>query len=285
MTNENMENKCCPICKSTGFKVLGRSKTNSISASIIKKDYKVVQCNVCCSYYVMPLIEFSNDQRAKELKQRLNKAEKYLKNNTIINFLDIGAGEGNTLIAGIERGWEVTGIDIVDNRIERAKINKIRFIKTNFLEHEFPENYFDFIYLDSVLEHVLNPIEYLIKIKNILKIGGILYIGVPNEDSLFNDVRAMVFKLIGRKGISVKIQPFSSPYHVIGFNLYSLNFLIKKIDMEIKIFRNFGRKFDFLSTPPNNKGFWISLFFLFPIEVLGYFTKRDVYFEVYLSKK
>ena len=155
----------------------------------------------------------------------------------------------------------------------------------NFLEQQFSENYFDFIYLDSVLEHVLNPIEYLIKIKRILKAGGILYVGVPNEDSLFNDVRRIVFNFIGRRGISEKLKPFDSPYHVTGFNLISFKYLISKLDLKIKYFRNFGRKFDFLSSPPNKKGFWISLFFLFPIEIVGYIIKRDVYFEAYLTKE
>ncbi|MCL5030937.1 MAG: hypothetical protein M1480_18175 [Bacteroidetes bacterium] len=79
-------------------------------------------------------------------------------------------------------------------------------------------------------------------------------------------------------------RPFDSPYHVIGFNLNSLKFLIRKLDLEIKYVRNFGRKFDFLSFTPNKKGFWISLFFLFPIEIIGNLIKRDVYIEAYLTK-
>lgn len=295
----------CPVCGSKGYVILGKSKTNSISDKFINKDYNVVKCNNCYSYFVLPQIEFSNEQwsllynseyfscqskwlikqRAKELKQRFDKAKYYLKDKNNIKFLDVGAGEGKTLIEGIGRGWEVTGIDIVDNRIENAKINKIKFTKAKFLEHEFPENYFDFIYLDSVLEHVLNPIEYLIKIKRILKTNGILYVSVPNEDSLFNDVRRIVFNVIGRKGITEKLKPFDSPYHVIGFSFTSFKYLMNKTDLGIKYFRNIGRKFDFLSSPPNKKAFWISLFFLFPIEIIGYIIKRDVYLEAYLTKE
>ena len=75
-----------------------------------------------------------------------------------------------SLIEALRRGWEVTGIDIVDNRIKKAKQEDVNFIIANFLEYELPENYFDFIYVDSVLEHVLNPKEYLIKIKQLLKL-------------------------------------------------------------------------------------------------------------------
>lgn len=295
----------CPVCGRIGHIILGKSKTNSISINFIKKDYNIVECNNCYTYFVLPSIDFSDEQwgklynseyfsnqskwlykqRERELKQRFDRAISFLTNKNNIKFLDIGAGEGKTLIEGIGRGWEVSGIDIVDNRIENAKTEKIKFTSGKFLEHEFPLNYFDIIYLDSVLEHVLNPLQYMLKIKSILKVGGILYIGVPNEDCLFNDVRRMIFFLIGRKAISEKLKPFDAPYHVAGFNSFSFKYLAKKIDLEIKFFRNFGRKFDFLSNYPNQKGFWISLFFLFPIEVIGHILNRDIYLEAYLSKK
>lgn len=295
----------CPICGSPEFKILGKSKTNSISEKFINKEYRVVKCKDCCAYFVVPQIEFTVNQwaelynseyfssqsnwlikqRAKELKQRFDKAESFLHGNENIKFLDIGTGEGKTLLEGSLRGWDVTGIDIVDNRIDTARNSKIKFISAKFLEYNFHENHFDFIYLDSVLEHVLDPVEYLIKIRKILKPGGVVYVGVPNEDSLFNDIRKIIFKVIGRNEITEKIKPFDSPYHVIGFNFSSLNSILKKQNFGIKYFRNFGRKFDFLSSSPNKKKFWISLFFLLPIEFAGYIIKRDVYFEAYLTKE
>jgi len=296
-------NSICPQCNSAQYKIIGKPKTNGISINFINMDYNVVQCTNCDIYYVAPQISFSDEQwsklynneyfssqsgwlirkRAKELSHRFDKAINYLPNKKI-NFLDIGSGEGKTLIEGLKRGWNVTGIDIVDNRIDEAKVKGIKFITSQFLQYDFPENNFDFIYLDSVLEHVLNPDEYLLKIKKLLKVGGIVYVGIPNEDSLFNYVRRIIFILIGKKNISVKIKPFDSPYHVIGFNNKSLKYIINKINLKILYMRNFGRKFDFLSHRPNQRGFWIGLFFLLPIEFIGHLLNKDVYFEVYLTK-
>ena len=202
-----------------------------------------------------------------------------------ISFLDIGSGEGKALIEALKRGWNVYGIDIVDNRLDTARVEGIKFIKANFIEYQFPENHFDFIYMDSVLEHVLNPKEYLLKIKKILKTGGVLYVGVPNEDSLFNDIRKIAYFLTGRKNVSVKIKPFYSPYHVIGFNKKSLTYIFNKINLKILFMRNFGRKFDFLSYNPNTKGFWFSLLFLLPVEFLGKIFNKDIYYEAYITKK
>jgi 2-polyprenyl-3-methyl-5-hydroxy-6-metoxy-1,4-benzoquinol methylase len=59
-------------------------------------------------------------KRETELSQRFNQAISFIESKNI-SFLDIGAGEGNTLLEGQKRGWNVTGIDIVDNRIDQAK--------------------------------------------------------------------------------------------------------------------------------------------------------------------
>ncbi len=297
-------NTTCPICDSANNKLIGLPRTNKISKDFIDKIYYVVQCADCGTYYVSPQILFSEEQwaklynseyfssqsnwlirkRAKELSQRFDQAISYLHDKNI-SFLDIGSGEGNTLIEGLRRGWNVTGIDIVDNRIDKAKSEGINFITGNFIDYNFPENHFDFIYLDSVLEHVLNPREYLLKIKKILKPGGIVYIGVPNEDSLFNDIRKIIFYLTGRRNISVKIKPFDSPYHITGFNETSLAYIFNKTGLEIVFMRNFGRKFDFLSHKPSQRGFWMGLIFLLPIEFIGKILNRDVYYQAYVTKK
>ncbi len=214
----------------------------------------------------------------------MDKAGNFLPSVNQIKFLDIGAGERKTLIEAVNRGWETTGIDIVDNRVDKDESSRVNFIKGKFLEYDFPENHFDFIYMDSVLEHVLEPLGYFTKAEKILKPGVILYIGVPNEDSLFNYIMRAAFKLVGKGNFSEKLKPFDTPYHVVGFNFHSLKYLIRLAGMKTKYIRSFGRKFDFLSFPPYKKGFWISLIFLFPMEIVGYLVNRDVYLRAYLSK-
>ncbi|MBL1213280.1 MAG: class I SAM-dependent methyltransferase [Ignavibacteriae bacterium] len=294
----------CPLCEKENYDIIGGAKSNPQAEKFIDKNYKVAQCRECEGYYVVPRISFTDDQwaelysneyfamqsnwllkkRALELSNRFDTALKFLPQKEI-TFLDIGAGEGKTLIEGAKRGWDVTGIDIVDSRIDSAKSKGIKFIEAKFMEYDFPENHFDFIYLDSVLEHVINPKQYLQKINQILKPGGILYVAVPNEDCLFNDVRRFVFILLGRKNISVKIKPFDTPYHIIGYNKNSLSFIFNETNFKIKLMQNTGRMFNFLGHKPTGRGFWINLFFLFPVEIIGKLIKKDVYYESYVQKK
>lgn len=295
----------CPLCKSTTYQKIGLPKTNAISKEFVDKDYFVVQCNECDVYYISPLISFNDDQwadlynvkyfdaqsnwllkkRAVELSQRFDNISSYLTNKDDVRLLDIGTGEGKALVEGLKRGWNVTGLDIVDNRKEIAKDDRIAFVNGKFLEHQFPDNHFDAIYLDSVLEHVLNPKEYLLKINRILKKGGVVYIGVPNEDSLFNDVKKFVFFLLGRSEMAAQTKPFDAPYHVIGFNRKSLGYIFNITGLNVLLLRNFGRKFNFLSHPPNKRGFWLNLIFLLPVEFIGKIIGRDVYFEAYVTKE
>jgi SAM-dependent methyltransferase len=298
-------NDCCPICKSNEKKEIGLPKTNSISKKFVNEDFKVVQCSNCQLYYVSPPINFSSNQwselynneyfsnqsnwlvkkRKKELAERFDIAKSLIENkNTKLRYLDIGAGEGKGLLEAYGRGWDTTGIDIVDNRLNEAKLPGIKFIKANLLEADLPKNYFDFIYADSVVEHVLNPFDYLTKIKTLLSNGGVIYIGVPNEDCLFNNVRKLVFVATRKKNESEKIKPFDSPYHVVGFNHSSLNYFFNRLELKVIKKRNFGRKFDFLSYSPKSKSFWINLFFLFPVEYPGQLVYKDVYLEAYLTK-
>ncbi len=299
-------NDCCPICKSTQRSIIGSPKTNSISKRFVNPAYKIAQCLNCQLYYVTPPLTFSNAEwtelynseyfsnqsnllvkrRKKELSDRFDSARKLVSgNDTQLRYLDVGAGEGKGLLEAFNRGWEATGIDIVDNRLDESKIPDIKFIKSNLLDSNLQGNYFDFIYVDSVVEHVLNPVEYLTKIKSLLRPGGVIYIGVPNEDCLFNSVRKLMFKLSGKTNESEKIKPFDTPYHVVGFNDHSLQFFFDQIELTVLKKRNFGRKFDFLSYPPTSKSFWIGLFFMLPVEYLGLLLKKDIYFEAYLTKK
>lgn len=298
-------NDTCPVCNANRRREIGIPKTNEISLKFVNKNYKVVKCSECELYYVSPPIDFNESQwaelynseyfanqptllvkrRKKELSSRFDRAKEFCSNKSNkLRYLDVGAGEGKGLIEALARGWEATGIDIVDNRIQEAKQPEIKFVKSNLIDSNLPENYFDFIYVDSVIEHVLNPEQYLSKIKKLLKAGGVIYIGVPNEDCLFNSVRRIVFNLTGKKNESEKIKPFDSPYHVIGFNRNSLNYFFNRLDLKVLKLRNFGRKFEFLSFPPGSKSFWIDLIFLLPIEYIGLLTKKDIYYEAYLTK-
>lgn len=291
----------CPICKENNSKVLGSPEIGSKAARIITKDYQIVQCLTCQTYYVEPEINFTKEEwavlydeeyfapmskwyyknRENDRKKRFDKLFSYCQ-KSVFNFLDVGCGEGYSLIEAEKRGWKAYGNDITDNRISQAKKDSIIFNSGTLTDVDYPENFFDVVYVDSVLEHIVNPDDYLFKINKILRKGGMVYIGVPNEDSLLNDFKAIFYLLSGKK-FSSKLKPFETPYHVVGFNKSSLKYALLRNNFAIKELRNFACRVEFMKTQFLSKYFFHSLALL-PIYMLAVPLRKEVYLEVYAQK-
>jgi ubiquinone/menaquinone biosynthesis C-methylase UbiE len=292
----------CPICNSTEYKKVGLPKTEPKAKKIIKEDYSVVQCQNCNFYFVDPPIKLSPEEwnylydsnyffemtgwhkkeRIRQLNYRLSTLEKYC-DHTVKNYLDVGCGEGLAMIEAKRREWIPHGIDISDNRRDEAKTPDFKFTKMDLISANFPANFFDVILMDSVLEHVTNPMESLQELYRILSPGGALYLGIPNENSLINDVRSIGYKILGKGNISARLRPFESPYHISGFNRKSLNYAIKKSGFKIALLRNFATKMEFLKSRFLSKSFLVD-FALFPFALAAVPLRKEVYYEAFLRK-
>lgn len=101
-----------------------------------------------------------------------------------VKFLDIGCGLGG-LVNYIKKqrpNWSVTALDPSEKAIDFVKSRSpdIRFMQRSLDELHLLEEQFDVISVVHVLEHCLEPIEFLTQIKNLLAENGIIYIEVPD---------------------------------------------------------------------------------------------------------
>ena len=108
------------------------------------------------------------------------KNEITLRNISIGKFLDLGTGPGTQAIQLSEIGFEVTGSDLSENAIEKAKklSNNVNFVADDFLNSKLPENEFDYI-LDRGCFHVFDMEQrptYVTQVKRILGKNGILFL-------------------------------------------------------------------------------------------------------------
>ena len=104
---------------------------------------------------------------------------KIIKGNDI-KFLDIGTGPGTQAIRLSELGFNVTGSDLSEYAIEKARklSDKVNFIVDDILNSKFKENEFEYVF-DRGCFHVLSADDrnrYVTKVKNILKKDGILFL-------------------------------------------------------------------------------------------------------------
>jgi hypothetical protein len=119
-------------------------------------------------------------------------------------------------------------------------------------------------------------------IKRILARGGCLYIGVPNEFSLDNFIKGLIFRIF-KPGISPKIDPFRKPYHINGFSKKALRLLVEKCGLKINYLRTFGGVDEFRKFHITSVVFWKTLAF-WPLYATGKLFNNAFYIEAYVTK-
>ena len=144
-------------------------------------------------------------KKEKEIKNPifLSRFPNIIFNN--LNVLDLGCGHGALSIDIAQQGAnKVVGIDLNKKLIDFANdnlknnykkfINKITFTATNLKYHD-RINY-DIIISKASFEHIINLDDFMLEIKNKLKIGGRLITGFgPLYNSPWGDHRRLKHKL------------------------------------------------------------------------------------------
>ncbi|WP_250434141.1 class I SAM-dependent methyltransferase [Hanstruepera flava] len=237
-SNLKKEQILCPICDDNQFKVLANKDRYGMGV-------QTVICNNCSMIYINPRpteLEMNNfyknhyrsfyesievptqdyinkgpfKARASFVKDALNK---YLQKSKTI--LDVGCAEG-TLLSQIEIYYP----DIQTYGIEPS-IGFGEYAKQNLKGDIFIGSYQDFIKHSSgicfdvvtsthVLEHILNPKEYLLELKKMMHKASVLYIEVPN---IMNDrVNGLGAVHLGHV-LSFDMQTLESLLNICGFEV------------------------------------------------------------------
>ena len=103
--------------------------------------------------------------------------------------LDVGCGEGWALKYFKEKLWDVVGLDYSDYGItihNQSCLDQLIIgdISKNIVSLINENQEFDVIWMDNVLEHVLQPIVLLRQLRRLISPNGVMVIQVPNDFSL-----------------------------------------------------------------------------------------------------
>jgi len=218
----------CPVCKSP--------KRHFFLSRMALDIYR---CEECSHRYLHPRIKFEkaiqiygNDKTAADIyttKTQINLDEvKYQYGFDLISqlkppaqekVLDIGCGAGTFLKVAYKNNWKYcVGVDPNDNyKGSYQNIEGVQFINGNFeaLEPEKIGDNYDCISMWSVLEHLYDINSILATLKKMLKPKGLLFILVPNVES-------MATKLMR------SMSPTFNWKHVSHFSPQSLKALMQK---------------------------------------------------------
>jgi len=193
--------------------------------------------------------------------------------------LDIASGRGETLIKARELGWQVTGIDISKRFCEYIKQNyNIDVINADFLSHGFSEK-FDILFANAVLEHVYDPLKFMKKAHRLLNAGGVFYLDLPNETSLYSLLGNLYYKLTFRN-YCINLAPTFPPYHIHGFTKKSLLYIIDMIGFELLHISTIGKCY-----VPNNSWNLIEKAGVKVVDCLSAWLNMKPHFSVILKKR
>ena len=295
----------CTICGSQNLRQEGilRSETQIEDKNKLA-GFRAISCDACGFAFIIPNMNESGikvsslydqhyfdikpslwwrNKRQAQRRQRLQLLQEYARVK-VETFLDIGCGEGDTLKIASEEIKGVYGLDVTNNfKKENIKdIPQDNIFIGQLKDAKYSDDMFDVIFMDSVLEHILEPAQTLQEIKRILSPGGCLFVGVPNEFCLETTFKTAVFKII-KPGVSARLEPFRNPYHVVGFSKSSARRIFNNCGLEVIDLRTFGIMNEFMKHRVNSAAFYKTLAF-WPVYALSVLTNNARFIEVYATK-
>ncbi|MBN1455822.1 MAG: class I SAM-dependent methyltransferase [Methanomicrobia archaeon] len=245
----------CAICGADRYERVGRPRVEvRFRSALMTRTVSIVKCKRCGFFYAQPMPlwdlealqkiygqdyfpEMSTwwqaEKTTRNPRRRLDRLE-YHARCPIRTFLEVGCGLGHGMRAALQRGWAVYGQEVSSTFADAVKSALGIEVFLGFLEEaKYPDQYFDAIYLDSVLEHLPNPLDMLRELRRILSPQGVLFITVTNQAALVSRVSGTVSKALCL-GTSPVLSPFAYPYHLVGFSGQTLRIACDRVGFEVK---------------------------------------------------
>jgi SAM-dependent methyltransferase len=146
------------------------------------------------------------------------------------SLFDIGCGEGFFLKGMQSLGWDIAGTDYSSSGVKKHNSEINQFVTygnaINDINSRLDEKLkYSLLNLGNVLEHVLDPVGLLTKIKPLISKDGLLRIVVPNDASDFQQM----LKNLG----CAEYDWIHPPDHISYFNFQTLKNLIEYCGYEL----------------------------------------------------
>lgn len=146
-------------------------------------------------------------------------------------FFEIGVGEGFFLRYFVDHGWDARGVDFTDDGLRAFFPDLLDRLVTGDA-YQLLDEYckqradFDLVVCANVLEHVLDPVTFLTKLRSILSDGGICRISVPNDGSWLQEE-------VIKQGYAKPHYFLCPPEHLHYFTVHSLQRLFERCGFDV----------------------------------------------------
>lgn len=195
----------CPVCGSTNFREILQAKDYTVSGKV----FRISHCDMCQHRFTNPIpsqdeigpyyksenyVSHTNTSKGliNGLYQAVRRHTLKRKRNLIRrmtgkekgSLLDVGCGVGAFLNTMHGAGWECLGLEPDPDARSVAQSDFGIIARPTEDLFMLPEGSQDAITLWHVLEHVHQLGAYIQKLKVLMKVDGVLFIAVPNYQSL-----------------------------------------------------------------------------------------------------
>ena len=184
-----LEDVDCPVCRSTGRKSLFQ-----------KQGFSFHRCLECSHIYTSPRINSRLQIQIGHETDYADENDRFLRIQKFYapficqlvrsrapgpRLLDIGFGWGYLMELSKSYGFSVYGIDTSPSQVKRLHSNFGKRVHQAAIGiDKIPWDSFDVVVMTHILEHLADPAAVLKEILEIMNPGGILYITVPDMDSV-----------------------------------------------------------------------------------------------------
>lgn len=156
-------------------------------------------------------------------------------------FLDIGMGDGSSLVAASEMGFEVHGLELDARLVQQARdCLGCEYAEYGHVETaKLPAGGFDLIYSWHTIEHVIDVDRWLRRIHELLRPGGLLVIGTESAGAIQGRIWMTAFRLVRHTA-----WPPTSTDHTYWFSAEALRRVLRRAGFEIlesKVYENSPR--------------------------------------------
>jgi 2-polyprenyl-3-methyl-5-hydroxy-6-metoxy-1,4-benzoquinol methylase len=175
-----------------------------------------------------------NSGTRREFERALGKLENCLGRVSGNRILDVGYGNGFFLALARRRGWQVSGIDTSEHNKNLARTKFGLVLDAGSFEKDVNKSHFyDVVSFWDVLEHLPDPGVLLKKAFKVVRPGGYVLIGVPNDGGFLSLLSNALFRLTcGR--LRQGIDKVYLSEHVAYYDLGSLNCLLNRNGFEMR---------------------------------------------------
>ncbi|MGL6193488.1 MAG: class I SAM-dependent methyltransferase [Thermoguttaceae bacterium] len=236
----------CPICKSDKTKFLFEDYDHAFGYPESGRIYNCLHCthvfvdgelspeqltDMYTNYYprsIFNVDDYKPYNKKSSLLYWLDGEDAYTHNHVPFNVkvLDIGCGYCETLGFHKNRGCEVYGVEADSHALAIAQRYGFNIDIGLFDYKKYEENFFDYVTMQQVFEHLVDPRKTLTEIHKILKPGGSLILSIPN------------LKAFGRYFFGKYWCAWHIPFHRHFFNKKSMELIANETGFSVETMKS-----------------------------------------------